>query len=107
MYIYIFAYAYVCVCIYIYVCVCVCVCVCTKGGSRPLHLAYDDLDLRKIFFYLEAFVLLNQPSCHSRAHLHCPPRCNTIARLLSSIRPPLLPPVCMPYTIQYCEGVRG
>jgi len=29
-------------------------------------------------------------------HLHCPPWCNSIARLLL----PLRPPVCMPYTIQ-------
>jgi len=34
-----------------------------------------------------------------RAHLHCPPWCNTIARLLGSIRSPLRPPVCMLYTI--------
>ena len=36
-----------------------------------------------------------------RAHLHCPPWCNTIARLLGSIRPRLRRPVCMPYTIPY------
>jgi len=33
-------------------------------------------------------------------HLHCPLWCKTIARLLGSIRPPLQPLVCMPYTIQ-------
>jgi len=30
-------------------------------------------------------------------YLHCPPWCNTIARLLSSIRLPLRAPVCMLY----------
>jgi len=29
------------------------------------------------------------------AHLHCPPWCNTIARLLDSVRLPFRPPVCM------------
>ena len=31
--------------------------------------------------------------------LHCPHCCNTIARLMGNIRPPLQPPFCMPYTI--------
>ena len=35
------------------------------------------------------------------AHLHCSPGCNSIARLLDSIRLPFRPPVCMLYTIQY------
>ena len=35
------------------------------------------------------------------AHLHRPPWCNTIARLLDSIRLPFRPPVCMLCTIQY------
>jgi len=34
-------------------------------------------------------------------HLHCPSWCNTIARLMDSIRLPFRPPVCMLYTIQY------
>jgi len=33
------------------------------------------------------------------ARLHCPPWCNTIARLLDSIRVPFRPRVCMLYTI--------
>ena len=35
------------------------------------------------------------------AHLHFTPWCNTIARLLDSIRLPFRPPVRMLYTIQY------
>jgi len=36
-------------------------------------------------------------------HPHCPHYCNTVARLLSSIRLPLRTLVCMLYTIQYCR----
>jgi len=43
---------------------------------------------------------INHPSI-LRAQLHCPPWCNTIARRLGSMGPPLRPPVCIPYTIQY------
>jgi len=35
------------------------------------------------------------------AHLHCPPWCNTIARLLGSIRLSHRSPVCLLYTIHY------
>jgi len=34
------------------------------------------------------------------ANLHCPPWCNTIARLLDSIRLHFRPPVCIRYSIQ-------
>jgi len=34
---------------------------------------------------------MNQPSVHSPAHLHCPPWCDSSARLLDSIRLPLRP----------------
>jgi len=37
---------------------------------------------------------INHPFIHP-AHLHCPPWCNTIARLLGSIRLPFRPPMCM------------
>ena len=39
--------------------------------------------------------------------LHCPHGCNTIAILLRNIRPPSEPPVCMPYTVQYCAWQYG
>jgi len=43
----------------------------------------------------------NQPCFIPRAHLHCPPWCNIIARLLDGVRLPFRPPVSMLYTIQY------
>ena len=43
----------------------------------------------------------NLPSFHSPRPPALPTLCKTIARRLSSIRPTLRPPVCIPYTIQY------
>jgi len=56
--------------------------------------------LYKTFFYFEAsehesIILLCPP------HLHCSYYCNTIARLLWNMRPPIRPPFCVLYTIQY------
>jgi len=56
---------------------------------------------------LQDFVLLR--GCCARidhpfntpSHLHRPHYCNTTARLLRNIRPPLRTLLCMPYTIQY------
>jgi len=62
-----------------------------------------NLGLYKIFVYFEAVVhesCILDP-CIPSAHLHCPPWCSTIARLLHSIRLPFQPPVCMLCTIHY------
>jgi len=61
------------------------------GGPRPLH---DMLILRG------CCARINHPFI-PRVHLHCPPWCNTIARLLGSIRLPFRPFACMLYTIHY------
>ena len=53
------------------------------------------------YSFTSRLVCTNQPYFHSPAHLQCLPWCNTIARLLDSIRLPFRPPVCMLNTIQY------
>jgi len=45
----------------------------------------------------------SQSCLYCPLHLHCSRYCNTITRLMRSMRPPTLPSVCMPYTIQYWQ----
>ena len=70
--------------IYIYVCMHVC-----------LYLAFT-----RYSFIRNCCARINHPFIPP-AHLHCLPWCNTIARLLDSIRLTVRLPVCMLYTIQY------
>jgi len=51
----------------------------------------------KRYWITSRLLCTNQPSFHHRANLHCPPWCNTIARLLGSIHPRPRPPVFMPH----------
>ena len=55
---------------------------------------------KTIFYFRVVCARINRPFI-PQAHLHCPHCCNTIARLLGNIRPPLdLPCVCdTPYNI--------
>jgi len=55
------------------------------------------LDIRLFETVVHESTILSPPP----AHLHCLPWCNTIARLLDSIRLAFRPPVCMLYIIQY------
>jgi len=59
------------------------------------------LGLYKIFFYFSSRLYKTYRPVIPPAYLHCPHCCNTIARLLGNLRPPLdLPCVCCtPYNI--------
>ena len=59
------------------------------------------LGLYKIFVYFEAVVHESTTLSFLPATCIADPCCNTVARLLDSIRPFFRPPVCMLYTIQY------
>jgi len=92
IYIYIYIYMYVYVYIYIGVCIYIRVYV-RPAGDQPLQ------DIR----LLGGSCARINHYCIPPTHLHCPPWCNTIARLLDSIRLTFRPHVCMLYTIQYCS----
>ena len=76
-------------------------------ATRPRHLGAAGACFHGIRFWpLQDIVLLrgfcariNHP-CIAPSHLHCPHSCNTIARLLRSIRRSPRPLFCMPYTKQ-------
>jgi len=60
------------------------------------HLAFTRYFFRSKALLWGSITLLLPPP-----HLQSLPYCNTIARLLHNIRPPIWPSLCMPYTIQY------
>jgi len=73
--------------------------------QRPLTLGADVVmcaswPLQDILSLQGLFARINLPFITPH-HLHCPHRCNTVARLLHNLRPPPDPPfVChTPYTI--------
>jgi len=62
-----------------------------------VSMSYYSWPLQDILLHRGFRARINHPFI-PRCHLHCPSWCNTIARLLGSIRPPRRPPVYMPYT---------
>ena len=91
---------YVYIYIYIYMCVCVCVSVGRRDNPYPRRLRLGRWLSQDIRLLRGCRARNNHPFT-TPSHLHCPSWCNTIARLLGSIRLPFRPPVCMLYTIQY------
>ena len=69
------------------------------GGVRRILLAFTRYSFTSRLLCTKQLYPFLPP-----AYLHCPPWCNTIARLLDSIRFPFQPPVCLLYTIQYWQS---
>jgi len=65
--------------------------------GRPLSWPLQDIRS------LQSFLALFNLSLYFPLDLHCSHDCNTIARLMPNMRPPTLPPLCFPYTIQYWQ----
>jgi len=73
---------------------CCCVCFGQVWGDPSLRWPLQDIRV------LRGCCTQINPSFIPPAYLHCPPRCNTIARLLDSIQLPFRATVCILYTIQ-------
>jgi len=76
----------------------------TSTGLKLKHPspAPPELGLSQDILVLRGYCArINNPFTPPAHLLHCPPWCNTIARLLGSIRLPLRTPVRMLYIVQY------